>query len=405
MKVPPLVRTRGSVLVVGGGAIGLGAALACAEQGSAVCLVEADHIGAGSTTRCAGCRRDLHSSRANVRLAQYSTRVYRRLDSSSGGALQMRDDGYLWTHRRGEDLDATWENTATARAEGCRVERLTGNQVRSMFPYVDRKIAGAVWSPDDGTIDAAGLLGALRDECDARGVRFRTGARVVQLERERGRVVGAWAADGKLHRAEDVVVATGPWLRNLVPGVPVAPVRRLLYVTGPLPVDATPSFPMLIVDGGAYARRDGVRFWLGFDEAPRAPRGLGEVLAAPLLADAPDYVPPPGFGAREDYAAVVLRELGRACSIFAEQIGVAVALGGFYEVTPDLTAIVDEIEPGLWVAGGGSGHGVMMAAGIGAHLAAVLHSVPSPVGIEASALGVSLLLRNEARAGGERMTI
>jgi glycine/D-amino acid oxidase-like deaminating enzyme len=55
------------------------------------------------------------------------------------------------------------------------------------------------------------------------------------------------------------------------------------------------------------------------------------------------------------------------------------AWGGAYDAAPDWNPIVGELEPGLWVAAGLSGHGLKLAPAIAESLAAVIAGEEPPV--------------------------
>src|SRR5438105_13131543 len=59
------------------------------------------------------------------------------------------------------------------------------------------------------------------------------------------------------------------------------------------------------------------------------------------------------------------------------EAGVKTAWAGLYENTPDFQPLIGPLRPGLWIAGGFSGHGFMMAPVIGRWLAGwILTSAP-----------------------------
>jgi len=64
---------------------------------------------------------------------------------------------------------------------------------------------------------------------------------------------------------------------------------------------------------------------------------------------------------------------------------VKTAWAGLYENTPDFQPLIGPLQPGLWIAGGFSGHGFMMAPVVGRWLAAWIGGGTSPVGLGAFA--------------------
>jgi glycine/D-amino acid oxidase-like deaminating enzyme len=217
-------------------------------------------------------------------------------------------------------------------------------------------------------------------------------------------------ADGELLRAERVVIATGAWMRRLAPHVPVAPVKRFLYISPRIKTRDVSEFPMTILDLGPYMRSEArASLAWGFDERPSAP-SAEEIPRAPPLPDAPDYAIEPGFGAGDldGYGYEILLRLSEAMSFLLEEpIGIADASCGYYEMTPDNRVIVDR-DPtvsGLFYAAGASGHGIMHAPAIGMTAADVVLGRPTRIEGAGEAFALGPLLRGEPRPDPEDMII
>jgi glycine/D-amino acid oxidase-like deaminating enzyme len=186
-------------------------------------------------------------------------------------------------------------------------------------------------------------------------------------------------------------------------------VKRYIYISPRIKERDVSSFPMTILDLGPYVRSEArASLAWGFDERPAEP-AADEVSRTTPLPDEPDYSIAPGFGTdHEDYGFEVLLRLSEAIGFFLEEeIGIADASCGYYEVTPDHRVIIDRHpdRPGLVIAAGASGHGLMHAPAYGM-LAAdlVLDRAPRLEGAR-EAFALAPLLRGEARPDPETMII
>ena len=91
------------------------------------------------------------------------------------------------------------------------------------------RIVGGTYTPDDESGDARLFSEALASACVSRGVNFRFGASVENLERPRDRAVAVRLADGEQLDADAVVVAlgsqSGPVLNSLGLRFPIYPLK------------------------------------------------------------------------------------------------------------------------------------------------------------------------------------
>ena len=188
-------------------------------------------------------------------------------------------------------------------------------------------------------------------------------------------------AGGSTFLAPVVVNAAGAWAGRLAAlfgvDLPVEPVRRHLFLTGPVP-DLPPVIPMTIdADSGVLVRREGDRVLIAWSNADE----------------------PPGFnlsfdpGLVERFAeAYEMRFPG----IAEAGIDMRRSWSGLYEVTPDHHSVLGEVpdRPGVILANGFSGHGVMHAPATGRCLAElILDGAASSVDVRA--LSVTRFSRGE----------
>jgi len=345
---------KASVVVVGAGVIGCSVAFQLARMGRKdVVVLEREPLpGAGSTSRANGGIRAQFTTEANVRMSLLSMEILDGLEEEIGEPPAYRKAGYLFLTDSAEKLAAMERAAEYQRGLGVSVEVLDAAAVRRRVPWVaGERLAGGTFGPRDGFIDPGRLCSFLASAAAHAGVSFRYGREVVGAEEAAGGYV-LRTADGASWEAPQVVIAAGAWSARVAAllgvEVPVEPVRRHLFLTGPVR-DLPPVIPMTIdADTGVLVRREGERVLVAWSNADE----------------------PPGFDTTCD-PEFVLRFAdalsARFPSVAAAGIDQRRSWAGLYEVTPDHHAIVGEVtgRPGLVLVTGFSGHGVMHAPAAG----------------------------------------
>ena len=400
------------VAIVGGGVVGTATAfyLLEARPGLRVALLEQDHIGAGSTSRSFAAYRKQFRSKAHIQASVVSQREFERFEALTGHSCGLRKIGYLFLYRDPDELEKASLPVARQRELGAPDACvLTGAEVAAKFPFVDRPVAGATWCPSDGYLDPLSVASGYVEAAKARGLTVLAGHRVEGLETAGGAVTGVRTNRGPVRPAQ-VVLATGAWMRRLAPHVPVAPVKRYIYTSPPVKSRDVSEFPMTVLDLGPYVRSESrVSLSFGFDERPIEPSSEEIAAGGAGLPDEPDYRIEPGFGTDFDgYGFEIMQRLAEVMSFFLEEeIGLADAQAGYYEVTPDHRIVLDR-DPklrGLVLAAGASGHGIMHGPAYGMLAADLVLDRPARLDGAREAFGLAPLLRGEKRPDPETMII
>ncbi|MDA8198253.1 MAG: FAD-binding oxidoreductase [Thermaerobacter sp.] len=373
-----------SVIIVGGGIIGLSTAFEMAQRQShaGITVLERNRVGSGTTSKATGGIRTQFSSETNVRLALLSRERFAHWQGIYGGNPRFVRIGYLFV--------TASERQAALLQAGAREQRRWGVEVSMLTPpELARTVPGmatgdlrvGTFTESDGMADPGAATAALESACRRAGVTLREGAEVqsVRIGTD-GAATGVILKDGTPLSADRVVVACGPWTAPLLAtiglSVPIRPHHRQVYRTGPLPA-WPPTIPLTVdLDTGLYCHSDGGAVVFGG----------GDRDTSPSFDD----------GARP---SDVVR-LGDALIKRWPRLGEAPIThtwAGLREMTPDDHGVVGELpdHPGLFVAAGFSGHGFMQAPAVGLIMAALATGSPSPV--DASALHPGRFLRNEDR--------
>jgi glycine/D-amino acid oxidase-like deaminating enzyme/bacterioferritin-associated ferredoxin len=227
------------VLVVGGGVLGLSAALYCAREGLSVILAERGEPGQGATTANAGSLHvQLHaydsagaadgpdSAAARVlAIGPESIRLWREIAAEAGETLGIRTEGGIMLAETVEQMQRLTDKTAIERGFGVDSRMLGPNELFAVAPYLARGFAGAAFCAAEGQMDPLRGLSALLTLARRAGASVRGGTTIAALARD-GAGFRAETVSGTIIRAGHVVNAAGPWAGEIAKmlGAPI-PVR------------------------------------------------------------------------------------------------------------------------------------------------------------------------------------
>ena len=238
-------------LIVGGGIAGLSTAWALARRGVQVELFEQGPLPNPRASSYDEHRITRHAYGAMEGYAHLMPEAFRVWENlwQAIGITHYEPCGAVYFLRQDDGWYAGMSRSLTAMGIGYRDIPL--DDVERRFPMVRAEGLQRVVSTDGSGMlfpvriltDLVVLLGRL-------GVTLRTGARVSEVDPERGRVM----TDGVTHQGDVVVVAAGAWADRLVPGlrgVGVPSRQAVLYLSPPPDLaEAWASAPVMLELGG-----------------------------------------------------------------------------------------------------------------------------------------------------------
>ncbi|HVL97282.1 MAG TPA: FAD-dependent oxidoreductase [Solirubrobacteraceae bacterium] len=327
-----------SAIVVGAGTFGASLAWLLAREGVAVTLIDQFEPGdarstSGGETRLYRCA---HGGDAEYTAsARRGRELWRELEAETGERL-LHERGVAWFAH----LEDGWEahSERALRELDIPVERLDPSEAARLYPsFAADDLRFVLLEPEAGAIRAAHAVRALTAAAQAQGARVKR-ARA----RPAGHAVELEGSGTKLE-AGAVIWACGGWLRDLFPGlVDLRVTRQELY----------------FLDGGD-AWRD-VPAWVDYDLAAYGTGDLDDL----GVKIAPDVEGPP-LGP-DDPLPPASPEGEAGARAYAQRRFPALAEAPLrhsiccrYELSPDSNFIAapHPVEPGVWIVGGGSGHG------------------------------------------------
>jgi glycine/D-amino acid oxidase-like deaminating enzyme len=409
--------TSADVVVIGGGIIGVTAALSLARRGLAVVLVEKGRVAAEQSSRNWGWVRQQGRDRRELPLIVAALAEWEQLHAEALAATGIdtgfRRKGLVSISRDRHDVERWRRWAVRGRAAGIVVDDLSPDEAAAILPPVDgRPWAGGMRTPTDAGAEPAVAVPAFAELAKRAGVSLQQETAARALEIYGGAVAGVVTEKGVI-ATRRVLLAAGAWsslfLRHHGVRLPQLAVRStVLRTTAAAAVfDGTmlaPDFCLrrrpdggytvtlrsgeifdLVPDGFRFLRAYlplirknftdfKLRFGPGFfrelaRSRPRAPGERSVYEEVRVLDPEPDRA-----AVREAIAAF---RTGRPALAGVE---VAESWAGMIDVTPDIVPVISDVpgRGGLTVATGFSGHGFGIGPGAG-RLAADLVSGAAPI--------------------------
>ncbi|MCC7273641.1 MAG: FAD-binding oxidoreductase [Alphaproteobacteria bacterium] len=387
------------VVVVGGGIIGVCAALSLAEKGIATLLCEKGVIGGEQSSRNWGFVRTSRRDPREIALSVEALRMWGQMDEKIGEKTGFVRAGALFACATEAELAANEKWLEHARPYQLGNRMVGPEETAKLLNGTTRKWAGALFSPTDGRAEPGMAAPAIARGARRLGAKVVTGCAVRGIETSGGKVAAVVTEKGRV-ACKAVVLAGGAWSRlfsgNLGIDLPQ------LMVTGSVlrthPVEGGPEHNVAGPEYGIRKRADGgytmakrntnvtdivpdsfrlffqfmpalranrkylrLRFGRRFVDELRRPRRWSLDAVTPFeqvrIMD-----PPPLESALEELKVLVARDFPAF-----RDLKVAQTWGGLIDTTPDAVPVISPVEalPGFFLATGFSGHGFGIGPGAG----------------------------------------
>lgn len=401
-----------SVVIIGGGIVGMSAALALAERNISVVLLEKGHIAGEQSSRNLGWIRKTSRHAADVPLAQAADRLWADMPARIGRSVGYRQAGIMFLARSEEQMSMheAWHKSVAHLGLGSQL--LTPSDIDQRVPGGQGKWVGGIHTPSDGYAEPAIATSAIANAAMKQGAILLQHCAVRTLCVSAGKVSGVVTEKGEI-RCEQVLLAGGAWSRrflgNLGISLPTLPLICSVLRTQPMqgPTEAAvggPDFSFRKHQDGGYiiTQRGKLDAPITLDHLLIGRRYLSQLSAQRSFLQI-------GFG-REFFQDLALKRRWKASSQSPfervrtldpafnaglnqdaldnlkaawpsfDQARVAEAWAGLIDVTPDSIPVIDQIAaiPGLVLATGFSGHGFGTGPAAG-QLAADLLSGVEPI--------------------------
>ncbi|MBZ9757704.1 FAD-binding oxidoreductase [Mesorhizobium sp. ESP6-5] len=261
---------RYDIVIIGGAIVGSSIAYYLREEGfsGSIALIERDpQFAHAATTLSMASIRQQFSIPQNIRLSQFTLKLFRRLKEEFGtdADIGFREGGYLIL--AGEaGLPILKANHEAQVAEGADILLEDADQLTRRFPWLSAEgiTAGAYGRTGEGWFDAHAMLMLFRKALRQKKIDF-ISASVTGVERQGDRVTGVSLDNGDRLEAGTVINAAGPNAGKVAAlaqlSLPVEPRKRNVFV-----FDARDKFtdmPLLVDPSGIYVRPEGSVYLTG----------------------------------------------------------------------------------------------------------------------------------------------
>lgn len=334
------------IVIAGGGIVGAACALACAQAGIRVALVERDVLGSGATAAGMGHIVVMDDSDAQFALTRRSQLLWQALSANLPANAEYESPGTIWVAADEEELAEAARKQAWLAAHDVPSRLLSSRELTSLEPNLRSGLAGGLLVIEDGVLYPPAVALHLATQAQALGATLIVGQSVTQIAN--GAVV---LDDGTRLRASRLINALGAETARCTPGIPVKKRKGHLAITDRYPGFVSHQLVELGYLKSAHSvSADSVAFNV-------QPRQTGQI----LIGSSRQY-------GNEDSAvdrAMITAMLQRATLYLPNlaSLNVLRVWTGFRAATPDKLPLIGPF-PGdatLWLATGHEGLGITTA--------------------------------------------
>ncbi|WP_049834081.1 NAD(P)/FAD-dependent oxidoreductase [Octadecabacter temperatus] len=399
---------RVDVVIIGGGIIGVSAAIYLNRLGQRVVLLEKGRIAGEQSSRNWGWIRQQGRDPDELPIMVEASRLWRELSAQTGDTIGLVQGGLTYMAQD----DAEYEKFAAwmphAKANGVDSRMLNRSELADLIPDAKCNWAGGIYTASDMRAEPWVAVPTLARLAVSEGVTILEGCAARGVETSAGQITAVVSEQGTINTPQ-VVVAGGAWsslfLRNAGVNVPQLSVRASVVAVDGAPMtyqgggaDSKIAFRTRADGGYSLAAGEFHEFFIGPDAFrafgkyltqikhdpfgtryfPAAPKGYPDAWGTPRRWALDEQSP------FERMRVLNPKPNAKKCaslvSDFAElfpnlgPIKAKAAWAGMIDTMPDLVPVVDRVENvgGLTIATGMSGHGFGIGPAIGRILADVV---------------------------------
>ena len=344
------------VIIIGGGVNGCAAAYYLAKAGmkDVIVLEGSPSIGHGGSSRNGGGVRQSGRDVRELPYAMYAVQnMWPTLSEELGVDVEYYQKGNLRLGKTDAHMEKLRNLAANANSLGLDMKIIDGKEVKEICPYLSDEIIGASWCPTDGHANPMLTTLAYYKRATELGVNFFTDAKVVALEKVKGKLRKVILESGEVFEADKVILAAGYESRFIARTVGID-VPMTKYFEEALVTEVQPHmFDIMLgvasADFYGHQSQHG-SFVFGSDSGleETTDMGLDELRTSPLTVSA-------GCRAIMGYIPMLA------------DAKIVMTWGGWLDLCYDGVPVISEVDevPGLILACGFTGHGFGTAPAVG----------------------------------------
>ena len=379
------------VAIIGGGIIGVSAALTLAERGIPVALFEKGHIAGEQSSRNWGWCRQQGRDPRELPLIIESLALWRKIHQRTGCDVGFRQCGILYLANTPKDVTDREAWLQHGLAYGVESRMVSSKEINDLLPGSNKHWAGGLYTPTDGRAEPTIAAPAIARAAQRLGAKIFTNTAVRGVETSGGRISAVVTENGSV-QCSTVILAGGAWsstfCRSLGLRLPLLMTIGSVFRTAPLneaPERSVSGAGFAIrkrLDGGYTVSHGSIS---SFDIVPDSFRFLKDFLPLAWMARkilrptwtnrfktewqrknkwALDEQSPFEHIRTLDPMPIKStlekskRNLAHAFPAF-QDIEIMESWGGLIDATPDAVPVISPVDnlPGFFLATGLSGHG------------------------------------------------
>lgn len=247
------------IAIVGGGIVGASAALALAQAGRRVLVLERDLCGSRSSGINYGGVRRQGRPLSQLPLAQRAHCIWARLPELIGIDGEYQRSGHFKLARSAADMQVLEDYAERSRPFGLGIELISGTRLRQTSPWLGGAAVGGSLCPEDGHANPRLVSPAFARAAQVAGAQLLEGCEVTTAIHDGRRfVMQAQQHGAALQINADLLVnCAGAWAGKLASGfgdeVPLGSGHPAMAVTEPLPLFL--PWSLGVEGGGVYCRQ------------------------------------------------------------------------------------------------------------------------------------------------------
>ncbi|MBP1992180.1 glycine oxidase ThiO [Paenibacillus eucommiae] len=225
-----------SIVIMGGGVIGLSCAFELQSRGSKVTVLEPNNCGGQASGAAAGMlapySENVEGPDDFFRLCLDSLRLYPKWQETikqvSGQTFEYTNSGSLYTAFHQADLLALEGRLLWQRQFGSSGSILSGDELLRLEPLLSKNVQAALYTPEESHVYAPHYVSALEQACRVIGVNIQENLERVEIVQWQQEVL-VRSADHRLFSGDKLLVCSGAWAGELASTfglyIPVHPIR------------------------------------------------------------------------------------------------------------------------------------------------------------------------------------
>lgn len=210
-----MIPTQSTVVIVGGGIIGLVAALNLAERNIPVVVIEKGKLAAEQSSRNLGWVRKTSRLPEDIPLAQAADRLWATMAERVGSDVGYRQAGIMFVARQADQMamhERWFEHVKHLQLDSAL---LSSAEIARRVPGGNSAWAGGIFTPSDGRAEPTKAASAIAKAAQRLGAVIVENCAVRSLITSGGRISGVFTERGEI-KCEQVLLAAGAWSRRFL---------------------------------------------------------------------------------------------------------------------------------------------------------------------------------------------